>query len=146
MNFSARLEAAQRREQEAKRPFIHFPLGEEALSRLGHILRRKLDREVPLNGEKRLDELGGIHPQKVAVLPLEEPEANVREGLKHASKSASRALGSGGYGAEPPVLPGEKRDDLVGLAQVVGSEDDGFRFAQRHEARAAHRVGAPTTS
>jgi hypothetical protein len=56
-----------------------------------------------------------------------ERDVDVGEGFQHVHEAALRAPGSLGDAGDLSEVAGEERDDLVGLAEGAGADDDGRR-------------------
>src|SRR5579859_1061133 len=126
------LERPKHGEHQTESAVINFALREIALGNLGNILGGDLHPIILLHIEEGLEQLGGIHPQQVAILALKEPEPDVTERLQRAAVTALGAARARGHCPQPAPLARENRDNLVRLSQTIGSEDNGFCFTERH--------------
>src|SRR5215470_16293433 len=80
----------------------------------------------------RVDQLARIQVDQLPRLPLEVKNSPMREPFQPRSEPALRTPGALGYPAQFPLISGEKADYQIRLFQRIGSKDNGFAYASRH--------------
>src|SRR5258707_3605885 len=122
---------------------------DEPEHRLGRLMLRKNEfdgfadereagRElvVALRLVEGLEQLGLLDANQVARFAFDIPELHVRKQLQGRAVAVLDAARASGYSPHATRSAAQKTDQAIGLAQREGLEDNGFRFAGRHEVSA----------
>src|SRR6202166_4449142 len=96
---------------------------------------REAGRElvVALRLVEGLKQLGLLDADQVARFAFDIPEMDMREQFQRGAVAVFDAARAGGHSPHATRSAAQKTDQAIGLAQREGLEDDGFRFAGRHE-------------
>src|SRR5258707_290374 len=99
------------------------------------VAEREAGRElvVALRLVEGLEQLGLLDANQVARFAFDIPELHVRKQLQGRAVAIFDAARASGYSPHATRSAAQKTDQAIGLAQREGLEDDGFRFAGRHE-------------
>ena len=88
---------------------------------------------VALRLVEGLEQLGLLDANQVARFAFDVPELHVREQFQRGAVAVFDAARASGYTPHATRTATQETDQAVGLAQREGLQDDGFRFAGRHE-------------
>src|SRR5882724_9969719 len=97
--------------------------------------QREAGREliVALRLVEGLEQLGLLDTDQVACFAFDIPELHVREQFERRAVTVLDTARAGGYSPHAARSASQKTDQAIGLAQREGFQNDGFRFAGRHE-------------
>ncbi len=105
---------------------------------LGHLVRHLQERDAPRhavevlpNGAEGIHDLHLVHDVEVAP-PLPQEQVHLGQRLQAAAELGGGLADALGHGAYLAVALGQEDDDLVGLAEAVGAQDDALVAEEAH--------------
>ena len=139
LNIQSSRQRPRRSEHQTKNWIGRLLLRKHELGNFANQRDRQPGGIIFLRAEIRFNQLALADADKVPGFSLEVPNLYVRQHFECRTKAALRPLRTRSYSPHAPRRATQEADQPVGLSHRITSQDNCFRFSQRHAG-----VGAPT--